>query len=62
MKNLNELNLTELSSLELRDFQGGDTHVYFKDDQGYTWHYTYSDAGSLTGICVSQGSVIFKQR
>ncbi len=58
MKNLNEMNLTELSSVELRNFQGGDTHVYFKDSQGFRWHYTYNDAGALTTVCVAQAMVI----
>ena len=58
MKNLNEMNLTELSSLEQRDFQGGTEHVYYRDEYGYTWHYTYNDAGDLTGVCVSQASII----
>ena len=58
MKNLNEMHLTELSSLELRNFQGGSTTVRFRDDQGYVWYYTYNDAGDLTGVCVTQVSII----
>lgn len=58
MKNLNEMNLTELSSLEQRDFQGGDTYVYYTDTKGYVWTYRYDNADNLVGVCVTKTMAI----
>lgn len=55
MKNLEEINLEELSSWDKENIQGGDTVVSYTDSQGYSWHYYYNDAGNLTGVCCGQG-------
>ena len=58
MKNLNEMNLTELSCFEIRNIQGGDEYVYYNDPHGYTWQYRYNDNGNLIGVCVYQSMQI----
>ena len=61
MKNLttlHKINLTELSSLEQREICGGETRISYTDTQGYTWDYTYNDAGELTNISVSRAMCI----
>ncbi len=58
MKNLNEMNLTELSSLELRNFQGGIREtITYTDSKGYEWSYTY-DNDQLVMVCVVQKMTI----
>ncbi len=56
--NLDQINLTELSSLEQREIQGGEEVVTFRDSQGYRWYYTYNDAGTLTNISVARAQCV----
>lgn len=53
MKILHQMNLTELSSLEQQEIQGGDTMVSYEDPKGYLWMYYYKSNGDLYKVTVT---------
>ena len=51
---MSQMNLSELTSSEKFEIQGGDSQVTYRDSQGYDWTYNYNDGGELTSITVSR--------
>lgn len=57
-ENVDQMEMMELSYQEEREIYGGNETFRFNDSHGYTWNYTYNDAGVLVDVWVGQSMCV----